>query len=183
MRPTEAVRLFGLAVFGSVLSTTLSGFARFPLPDLSVLVALHAGLRHRGGLGNLAPDKASPLGMFAFGAVLGYATDLIEGTPPGLRALSFGFLLLFLHRLSLQLLVSSKAMQSGVAVLALLLFRVLLFVFWALFSGEPRLAWGSLFSLPLQLLLTAAVAPAVGSLLSRLDGVSSRKRHPKALWT
>ena len=93
MNGSRAIGLWLLAVLGSVLSTGLSPLTSFALPDFALLVALYAGLtsRHSGGV-VAAQRDASALGMLSLGAAMGYASDLVEGTPHGLRALGMALL-------------------------------------------------------------------------------------------
>ncbi|MBP6609404.1 MAG: hypothetical protein KA258_07510, partial [Deltaproteobacteria bacterium] len=102
-------------------------------------------------------------------AAIGYATDLVEGTPHGLRALGMAILLVLLHRVAGQLLVGGWPAQGAVAALAMLLFRLLLTVIMLIADGERTLLWSGLRGLPMQLLLTVGVAPLVLSVLSRID--------------
>lgn len=183
MSGARALVLLLLAVAGSILSTGLSPFSRWPLPDLALLTALYAGLtsRHSGG-GLAAQRDASALGMLALGAAIGYATDLIEGTPHGLRALGLGLLLLLLHRVAGQLLVGGRAAQGAVAALAMLVFRLMLTLIMLIADGDRDLAWSGLRGLPMQLVLTAGVAPLTISVLSRIDARLWSKVARPGLW-
>ncbi len=170
MSVSRAMGLWLLAVLGSVLSTGLSPLTSFALPDFALLVALYAGLtsRHSGGV--LAAQRdASALGMLALGLAMGYGTDLIEGTPHGLRAIGMGALLLILHRVAGHLLVGGKAAQSAVALLTLLAFRLIVILIVLVIDGDRDLIMSGLRSLPMQLVLTAGVAPLALSVLSRID--------------
>jgi cell shape-determining protein MreD len=121
--------------------------------------------------------------MLALGAAMGYVSDLIEGTPTGLRALGFALLLLFLHRVAAQLLVGGRAAQGAVAGLALLLLRMMLTVIVLISDGNRDLAWSGLRSLPMQLVLTAGVAPLTISVLSRIDARFGSKVARPGLWS
>jgi cell shape-determining protein MreD len=167
---SRALWLLFLSILGSIVSTGLSPLTQLPLPDLALLTALYAGLTSRHSGGALAAQRdASALGMLALGAAIGYATDLVEGTPHGLRALGMAILLLLLHRVAGQLLVGGWPAQGAVAALAMLLFRLLLTVIMLIADGERTLLWSGLRGLPMQLLLTVGVAPLVLSVLSRID--------------
>ena len=180
---SRALWLLVLAIAGSIVSTGLSPLTRVPLPDLALLTALYAGLTSRHSGGALAAQRdASALGMLALGAAMGYATDLIEGTPHGLRALGLGMLLLLLHRVAGQLLVGGWPAQGAVAALAMLVFRLLLTGIMLIADGERSLLWSGLRGLPLQLLLTAGVAPLVLSVLSRIDARLWSKSTRPGLW-
>lgn len=158
------VKLLGLAVLGSVLSTSLSVWTRVALPDWSLLVGVYATLTSR----NDTAQGPSGLRMWILGAALGYLTDLLEGTPQGLRALSLGFLLLLLHRVAGKLLFGGRMMQALLAALSLLVFRLFEALLIAVFSQDPHALLRGLSQLPEQLLLTALLAPATVSVLSRL---------------
>lgn len=184
MSGSRAVLLLLLSIVGSIVSTGLSPLTRVALPDFALIVALYAGLtsRHSGG-GLAAQRDASALGMLALGAAMGYVSDLIEGTPTGLRALGFALLLLFLHRVAAQLLVGGRAAPGAVAGLALLLLRMMLTVIVLISDGNRDLAWSGLRSLPMQLVLTAGVAPLTISVLSRIDARFGSKVARPGLWS
>lgn len=183
MNGSRAIGLWLLAVLGSVLSTGLSPLTSFALPDFALLVALYAGLtsRHSGGV-VAAQRDASALGMLSLGAAMGYASDLVEGTPHGLRALGMALLLLILHRVAGHMLVGGRAAQGAVAALALLLFRLLLTLIMLFADGDRDLLVSGLRSLPIQLVLTAGVAPLALSVLSRIDARLRSKATGPGLW-
>ena len=77
-----------VAYLAMIGNTALRVFVTWPLPDLGLLVALYAGLtcRLRGGA-QVALRDASALSMLGLGAAIGYSSDVVMGTPRGLRAL------------------------------------------------------------------------------------------------
>jgi cell shape-determining protein MreD len=117
------------------------------------------------------------------GSAIGYLTDLIEGTPHGLRALGLGLLLLLLHRVAGQLLVGGRLAQGAVAALAMLVFRLMLTLIVLVADGDRDLAWSGLRELTNPAcVLTAGVAPVAISVLSRIDARLWSKVAKPGLW-
>ena len=85
--------------------------------------------------------------------------------------------------LAAQLLVGGRAAQGAVAGLALLLLRMMLTVIVLISDGNRDLAWSGLRSLPMQLVLTAGVAPLTISVLSRIDARFGSKVARPGLWS
>lgn len=179
----RALGLLAAAYVGLILATALAALSWRPVPDISFLVALYAGLHCRleGGGGAsalLSLHNARPEAMAALGAALGYLADLVGGAPIGLHALSLSICLLLLRAVSIRLLVRGVRAVMVVTVLALFSYRLVLTLSYALFgllfgtslSSAPLLGFGGLGNMIAETMVTAACAPPVFALLSRLDG-------------
>lgn len=166
----RALGLLAIAYLALILHSALAVYVAWPLPDLGLLVALYAGLTCRFIGGALAALRdAGPLAMLGLGAAMGYLSDVICGTPTGLRALGLALLLLGLRALASQLLVRSPGAVMAVAAIFTLLFRVLLSVLLLLFDSGTETALAGWRAALGQAVTTALLAPLVFHVLSRID--------------
>ena len=166
----RALGLLVVAYLALVLHSSLAVFVSWPLPDLGLLVALYAGLTCRFSGGAVATLRdAGPLAMLGLGAAMGYLSDVICGTPVGLRALGLALLLLGLRALASQLLVRSPVAVMAVAAVVVLLFRGLTAVLLLLLDRGLETALSGWRAALLQALTTGLLAPLGFHVLSRID--------------
>ena len=143
--------------------------ARSLIPNLIIILAVDLGLRHHGVLP----------AVLAF--TMGYATDAIAGSHPGLNAFMMTMVFLISYEISTRLMVANAGVGATVVffgVIATTLGTI------AIANGFASLSsTGPLFpSLLLQAFITALIAPLIFSMLSgakRLTGLtepSSRER-------
>ncbi len=139
------------------------------IPNLIIILAVDLGLRHHGVLP----------AILAF--TMGYATDAIAGSHPGLNAFMMTMVFLISYEISTRLMVANAGVGATVVffgVIATTLGTI------AIANGFPSLwSTGPLFpALLLQAFITALIAPFIFSILAatkRLTGlteVSSRER-------
>jgi cell shape-determining protein MreD len=114
--------------------------------------------------------------MAGLGFALGYLMDVVGGTPPGLRALGCALWLLGLRALSNRLMVRGVRAVMAVAALAILLFRVSLWLLHSLFSLDTAL--GGLGNAVGEALVGGLCAPLIFAALRRMD--SWLWRDPRA---
>lgn len=160
-----AVAYLGLLLFAA-LPTLFPGL--LPMPDVSLLVTLHAGLSCRlPGGATVTMRDPGPAAVAAFGVCLGYLTDLLGGGPKGLHALGLALLMLLLRGAATRLLVRGWVLVMAFVFVAAVLFGVLLYGLraWA----EPGESLLPLRALVYQALATALCAPLLFSLLRRVD--------------
>lgn len=166
----RALGLVAVAFVALILHSALAVFVSWPLPDLGLLVALYAGLtcRFTGGAAAALRD-AGPLAMLGLGVAMGYLSDVICGTPIGLRALGLGLLLLGLRAVATQLLVRSPGAVMAVAGIVVLLFRALLCLLLLVLDSSADAALAGWRAALLQALTTGLLAPLGFHVLSRID--------------
>jgi cell shape-determining protein MreD len=166
----RALGLLAVAYLALILHSALAVYVAWPLPDLGLLVALYAGLTCRFVGGAVAALRdAGPLAMLGLGSAMGYLSDVICGTPTGLRALGMALLLLGLRAVASQLLVRSPGAVMAVAAIFTLLFRALLSLLLLLFDSGTQTALAGWRAALGQALTTALLAPLVFHVLSRID--------------
>ena len=166
----RALGLLAVAYLALILHSALAVYVAWPLPDLGLLVALYAGLTCRFVGGAVAALRdAGPLAMLGLGSAMGYLSDVICGTPTGLRALGMALLLLGLRAGASQLLVRSPGAVMAVAAIFTLLFRALLSLLLLLFDSGTQAALAGWRAALGQALTTALLAPLVFHVLSRID--------------
>lgn len=161
------ILLFGLfAVLGLAFETALPHLisVRSIVPNLIVILAVDLGLRHHGVLP----------AMLAFG--MGYATDALAGSHPGLNALMVTLVFVVSYEISSRLLVTNAAVGATIVffgVIATDLGSIAIGTgFGALSDSGPIVP-----SMILQATISALVAPIVFSILSgskRLVGLPAR---------
>ena len=134
---------------------------RILVPELGLLVALHAGLS--------APEGVA--GAAAVALVLGYVTDLLAGAPKGLHALVFVLLCLLAKGASVRLLLRGSLVPAVFAFFASLFGALLLVATRAEIEGT---GFGPLWVAPLQAAVTALFAPLVFALCARATGRALR---------
>ena len=166
----RALGLLAVAYLALILHSARAVYLAWPLPDLGLLVALYAGLTCRFVGGAVAALRdAGPLAMLGLGSAMGYLSDVICGTPTGLRALGMALLLLGLRAVASQLLVRSTGAVMAVAAIFTLLFRALLSLLLLLFDSGTQTALAGWRAALGQALTTALLAPLVFHVLSRID--------------
>ena len=166
-----------VAYLAMIGNTALRVFVTWPLHDLVLLVALYAGLtcRLRGGA-QVALRDASALSMLGLGAAIGYSSDVVMGTPRGLRALGLALLLLLLRGMATHLLVRGMAAVAAVSAVTTALFQILLSVLMLPLEWDVQLlGWRSVLG---QAVATGLLAPLMFFVLSRID--SRLWRDPRA---
>lgn len=166
----RALGLLAVAYLALILHSALAVYVAWPLPDLGLLVALYAGLTCRFVGGAVAALRdAGPLAMLGLGSAMGYLSDVICGTPTGLRALGMALLLLGLRAVASQLLLRSPGAVMAVAAIFTLLFRALLSLLLMLFDSGTQAALAGWRAALGQAITTALLAPLVFHVLSRID--------------
>ncbi len=127
------------------------------VPQVTLLMVLYLGLGGRGAAS----------GFLGVALLLGYLTDLFSGAPRGLHALSLGLTMAFARAVSSRLLVATRWQVVVVTWLAAIGHGVLLIALASpLYDGEIGRA---LLHVPLDTIVTAACAPFVFRLLTRID--------------
>lgn len=169
MTAARALGLLGMAYLALLLGAVAPVLLppKVPLPDTTLLVALHAGLTCRLGGSAVTMRDASPVAMVTLGLLLGYLQDLVSGAPRGLHALALGLLLLLLRSAASHLLVRGVGFVMAVSALVAL-------GAGALVAGlrawvEPELGLSALRGVIGQAAATALLAPLVFALLRRID--------------
>lgn len=166
----RALGLLAVAYLALILHSALAVFVSWPLPDLGLLVALYAGLTCRFTGGAVAALRdAGPLAMLGLGAAMGYLSDVICGTPIGLRALGLALLLLGLRAVATQLLVRSPGAVMAVAGIVVLLFRGLVALLLLVLDSSTDAALAGWRAALFQALTTGLLAPLGFHVLSRID--------------
>ena len=134
------------------------------IPNLIIILAVDLGLRHHGVLP----------AILAF--AMGYATDAMAGSHPGLNAFMMTMVFLVSYEISTRLMVTNAGVGATVvffSVIATALATVAMANgFGALSSTAPMLP-----ALILQAFITAIVAPIVFSILAaikRLTGMTPK---------
>jgi hypothetical protein len=175
MTLARALGLLGVAyvalILCSVMPTLLPG--HLPMPDVALLVAVHAGLTCRlTGGPSVSLRDASPSAMAAFGLALGYLADLIGGAPKGLYALALSVFVLGLRSAATQLLVRGASFVMAFCAVTAVLFGLLLsgVRLWA----EPQAGFPGPRMIIGQAAITALCAPALFALLRRVDARTFR---------
>jgi rod shape-determining protein MreD len=161
------ILLFGLFVvlglgFESAVPHLIS--FRAVIPNLIIILAVDLGLRHHGVLP----------AILAF--AMGYATDAVAGSHPGLNAFMMTMVFLVSHEISTRLMVANAFVGATVVffgVIATALGTI------AITNGFNALGdTGSMLpELTLEALISAIVAPVIFSMLStgkRLTGLPAR---------
>ncbi len=170
MNLVRALGLLCAAFLGLLLCTTLPVLlpGRVPMPDVGLLVAMHAGLTcRRSGGSAFSVRDASPAAMAGLGFALGYLVDLMGGGPKGLNALGLTVFILVLRSAATQLLVRGVGFVMTFSALCALGYGLL---FCALRSfADPQLGLAGLLAIPGQVAATALCAPLVFALLRRVD--------------
>ena len=178
----RALGLLLVAYLALILHSALAVFVSWPLPDLGFLVALYTGLTCRFAGGAVAALRdAGPLAMLGLGAAMGYLSDLICGTPTGLRSLGFALLLLGLRSLASHLLVRSPAAVMAVAATFVLLFRALISLLLLIVDSGTETALAGWQAALGQAVATALLAPIVFHVLSRIDARLWRDQRAQGL--
>jgi rod shape-determining protein MreD len=159
--------LFGLfALLGLAFETAVPHLISVPslIPNLIVILAVDLGLRHHGVLS----------AMLAF--AMGYATDALAGSHPGLNAFMVTLVFLVSYEISSRLLVTNAFVGATVVF-----FGVIATALGAIAIGAGFSALGDtgsiMPSLMLQAAISALVAPLVFSMLAaskRLAGLPAR---------
>lgn len=145
-----AFALLGLA-FESAVPQLIS--FRSVIPNLIIVLAVDLGLRHHG----VMPA------MLAF--AMGYATDALSGSTPGLNAFMVTLVYLVSFEVSTRLLVTNAAVGATVVFFGVLATAIGSIVITA---GVPALfgAGWTMLALLLQAAISALAAPLVFALLA-----------------
>ena len=154
------------AVLGLSFESALPRLVSFRelIPNLIIILAVDLGLRHHGVLP----------AMLAF--AMGYATDALAGTHPGLNAFMMTMIFLVSYEISTRLMVTNAFVGATVVffgVIATALATVAIGAgFGALADSGSMLA-----GLTLKAAISAIIAPFIFSMLSsgkRLTGLPAR---------
>jgi rod shape-determining protein MreD len=165
------ILLFGaFAILGLAFESALPHLISFrPLiPNLIIILAVDLGLRHHGVLPAL----------IAF--AMGYATDALAGSHPGLNAFMITMVFLVSYEISTRLMVTNAFVGATVvffSVIATALATV------AMADGFNSISGSMMPGLTLGAFVTAIIAPFVFSILAgakRLTGLpASQGRDPR----
>ena len=161
------ILLFGaFVVLGLAFESSVPHLVSFRalIPNLIIILAVDLGLRHHGVLP----------AILAF--AMGYATDALAGSHPGLNAFMMTMVFLVSYEISTRLMVANAGVGATIvffSVIATALGTI------AIANGIASLSSTGpmLPSLTLQAFITAIIAPFVFSILSaskRLTGLKAR---------
>jgi cell shape-determining protein MreD len=170
MNLLRAAGLLGVAYVALLLCTTLPVLlpGHLPMPDVTLLVAMHAGLTCRlSGGAALSIRDATPAAMVGLGLCLGYLADLMGDAPKGLNALGLALLVLILRSAATQLLVRGVGFIMIFAALCAVGYGVLFCCLRAF--ADHQVGFAGLLSIPGQAVATAVCAPPLFALLRRVD--------------
>ena len=161
------ILLFGLfAILGLAFETAVPHLisARSLVPNLIVILAVDLGLRHHGVLP----------AIIAF--AMGYATDALAGSHPGLNAFMVTLVFLVSYEISSRLLVTNAFVGATVVFFGVIATALAAVTIGAGFSALGD-AGSIMPALMLQATISAMVAPIVFSILAgskRLTGLPAR---------
>jgi rod shape-determining protein MreD len=142
---------------------------RDAVPDLGALTAAYLGLTARR---QVAPSVGGSV-------VLGYLTDLISGSPPGLCALTLALTCLAARAVQQRILVRGAAMTIGFSAFVALIAGVASLIVRAFF-GIPRAAFSlELRHLALVTIATALIGPLVWRVFRRIDAAFARTHRER----
>jgi rod shape-determining protein MreD len=137
-------------------------YFRHLVPNLIIILVVDLGLRHHGVLP----------AIMAF--VMGYATDALAGSHPGLNAFMMTMVFLVSYEVSTRLMVTNSFVGATLvffSVIGVALATI------AMTSGVNALAGSLLPGLTLEAFITALIAPVMFSILSgskRLMGLPAK---------
>jgi rod shape-determining protein MreD len=159
------ILLFGLfAILGLAFETAVPHLisARSLIPNLIVILAVDLGLRHHGVLP----------AIIAFG--MGYATDALAGSHPGLNAFMVTLVFLVSYEFSSRLLVTNAFVGATIVFFGVIVtdLGAIAIGFGALSESGPMVP-----HILLRAMISALVAPLVFSVLAgskRLVGLPAR---------
>jgi rod shape-determining protein MreD len=154
------------AVLGLAIESAVPHLVSFRalIPNLIIILVVDLGLRHQG----VIPA------ILAF--ALGYATDAMAGSHPGLNAFMMTMVFIVSHEISTQLMVTNAlvgAMVVFFGVIATALATVAMADGFSALSGSVPMLGG----LTLEAAVTAIVAPFIFSMLAaskRMTGLPVR---------
>jgi rod shape-determining protein MreD len=132
------------------------------IPNLIVILAVDLGMRHHGALP----------AIIAF--AMGYATDALAGSHPGLNALMVTLVFLVSYEVSTRLMTANTFVAATVVFFSVI---VTTLATVAVADGFGAITGSMLPGLTLSALITAIVAPVVFSILAgskRLIGLPDR---------
>ncbi len=161
------ILLFGLlALLGLAFETAVPHLisVRSLIPNLIVILAVDLGLRHHGVLP----------AILAF--AMGYATDALAGSHPGLNAFMVTLVFLVSYEISSRLLVTNAFVGATVVFFGVIATALAAVTIGAGFSALGD-AGSIMPALMLQATISAMVAPIVFSILAgskRLTGLPAR---------
>jgi hypothetical protein len=139
-------------------------------PDVAALAAAYLGLTARR---DLAPPIAGAV-------VIGYLADLLNGTPPGVLALSCGLLAIAGHLVHRRLLVRGWMVTLGFSFFTAVASGILVMTLRASGGGLPSGGTGGEIGwLLLGSTFTALVGPLVFRLCRRLDARFARTHRER----
>lgn len=134
-----------------------------PMPQLMLVCLLYAS----GLYGNFVRRKVDSVMVVGFGCLVGYVADLLGSTPVGLQSLLLGFTGLALCGLAKKLLIRSRLIGGIIAMILVFLYHILLFVMRSILTSNAN--WQELWYLPSLCIATAACAPLLFALFTKLD--------------
>jgi rod shape-determining protein MreD len=157
------------AVLGLAIESAVPHLVSFRalIPNLIIILVVDLGLRHHGVLP----------AILAF--AMGYATDALAGSHPGLNAFMMTMVFIVSHEISTQLMVTNAlvgAMVVFFGVIATALATVALADGFSALSGTGSMLPG----LTLEAAVTAIVAPFIFSMLAaskRMAGLPVRAKR------
>lgn len=146
-----------------------ASFLRDAIPDIGAITAAYLGLTARR---NVAPAVGGSV-------VLGYLTDLISGTPPGLCALVLGFTGLVARAAQQRILVRGAAMTMAFSAFVALVAGVLALIV-RLIYGVPSPSFAlDLQHIALVTIATAIIGPLVLRVFRRIDATFARTHRER----
>lgn len=161
------ILLFALfTVLGLAFESAVPHFlsVRELIPNLIIILAVDLGLRHNG----VMPA------ILAF--AIGYATDALAGSHPGLNAFMMTMVFLVSHEISTRLMVTNALVGAAVVFFGVIASAMASIAFADGFGALSRTG-AMLPGLALEALISALVAPLVFSMLAaakRITGLPVR---------
>lgn len=144
-------------------------FLHDAIPDIGALTAAYLGLTARR---NVAPAVGGSV-------VLGYLSDLISGTPPGLAALVLGLTCLIARAAQQRIYVRGVAMAMGFSAFVAVIVGVVTLVVGALYGVPGPGTAVTLQHIALVTLATALAGPMVYRLFRRIDAAFARTHRER----
>lgn len=165
------ILLFGaFAILGLAFESAAPHLVSFRalIPNLIIILAVDLGLRHHGVLP----------AVIAFG--MGYATDALAGSHPGLNAFMITMVFLVSYEISTRLMVTNAAVGATVVFFSVIATALLTI---AMADGFNAISGSMMPGLTLGAFISALIAPIVFSILAgakRLTGLpASPGRDPR----
>ncbi len=168
MRTFAYVLVFGLIVAAIATISRWLPFSSIPL--MSSLVGVHLGLS----------TKRKPVRAILAAVVVGYVSDLIQGNPAGLCALSSGLVALIFYSVQSRLLVRGWLFSSSLGFLGASIAGVVMALFrHGIGAGPP--SSGYVLTIFWVALSSAVIAPMVFAICRQIDAKFVRTQRERQL--